>query len=222
VQLTNIATEQTTAATDVLLALTGLLGVSKLARWRLTDSWKAGIWTVMFAAMASGAILGAVAHGLELEASIQALLWKPLNAALGLAVGFFALGAAHERWGKRVTRRLLPVAIGLGVVFFILSVIWPKTFLLFILYETSAMAFALAVYAIRVTRGHSPGDAWMLAGVALTMIAAVFQATRGVVLWLIWPFDHNGLFHLIQIAAVSCLLTGLELGFRQSVKPRSY
>jgi hypothetical protein len=53
----------------------------------------------------------------------------------------------------------------------------------------------------------------MAAGVLVTIIAAVVQAGwngQANPLTLVWQFDQNGLYHLIQMAGVGLLLVGLR------------
>ena len=50
----------------------------------------------------------------------------------------------------------------------------------------------------------------MAAGVLVTLIAAGVQASGAVSVTLIWQFDHNGLFHLIQMVGVVLLVAGLR------------
>ena len=212
-QVTHISTEQTTAATDAGLALVCLLAASQVWLRRNSNSKKARIWAAMFASVAIAALLGMVAHGLELERELRVLLWKPLNALLGLAVCLFALGAVEELWTDRLTRRVVSAILGSGFLFFAVTLFAPGKFLLFVLYETSAMTFAFRAYFTLLVRRHTPGAAWMLLGVVLTVIAAAIQAANKVALTLIWRFDHNGLFHLTQIAAMLFLLFGLKVRF---------
>lgn len=221
-QITGVPTEQTTAATDALLALVGLLGAAQLRGWRKVDRSKADVWTAMFASMALAAVLGMVVHGFEFEPAPRASLWKVLNASLGFTVTFFAIGAAREIILRRATRRILVFMIAIGALLFTWMLVTSGKFALFILYESGAMLFALGVYSIRLVRGHSAGTGWMFVGVVLTIIAAGFQSLHSVVLMLIWPFNHNGLFHLIQILALFCLLRGLNSGFRHSPRDSSF
>ena len=215
-QITSVPTEQTTAATDALLALVGLLGAVQLREWRQADRWKADVWAAMFVSMTLASILGMVVHGFEFDPAARASLWRMLNALLGLTVGFFAIGAAWEICLQRTTRRILVFTIAIGALLFSWVLVASGNFGLFILYESGAMLFALGVYSVRLIRGRSPGTGWMFAAVVLTIIAAGFQSLHGVVLMLIWPFNHNGLFHLIQVLALFCLLRGLSSGFRLS------
>jgi hypothetical protein len=83
------------------------------------------------------------------------------------------------------------------------------------------MVFCLAVYAV-LTAQARPGAAWMLAGVAITILAAVLQATRVVTLVPSLPLDHNGIFHLVQVPGLLCLRAGLKKSLGSEPPDASY
>jgi hypothetical protein len=54
----------------------------------------------------------------------------------------------------------------------------------------------------------------MAAGILVTIIAAVIQAIHTIKVIFIWQFDHNGIFHIVQMIGVVFLYKGLEKEFR--------
>jgi hypothetical protein len=105
--------------------------------------------------------------------------------------------------------------MGAGIGFFALSQSLGGAFVIFVMYEAVALLLALATYTQLAIRGGMPGAGLLAAGVALSLIAAVIQVS-GLKMRLIVRFDHNGLFHLVQMVAV--LVIGL--GLRASLGPR--
>lgn len=179
-------------------------------RRRTADPWKARLWAWAFGLLSLASALGAAAHGFTLSPAAHRLLWLPLNMALGLVLALFVVGAVYDRWGLRVARRLLPVLIAVGLAFFAFTQIITGTFLVFLIYEAVAMFVALIIY-IRIARNRAhPGAKLMVAGVLITIVAAAFQANRNIELTLIWTFDHNGVFHLIQMTGLVALVAGLR------------
>jgi hypothetical protein len=212
IEFIDIPTERTCAVTDLLLALVALGCVLYLARIGLArDPLKTKIWIAAFGLLAFAAGLGAVAHGFKMSAQLNRRLWQPLNLALGLAVAMFVVGVIYDRWGPAAARRALPVLLAVGVAFFAVTLLVPGTFLVFILYEAAAMLFALVVYLLLAVGGQLPGAWAMVAGVAITIVAAGVQASSGLRVKVIWEFDCNGLFHLIQIGGVLVLILGLRI-----------
>ncbi len=81
----------------------------------------------------------------------------------------------------------------------------------FIAYETVAMLFSLGVYVFICFQGTLPGAGWMLTGVFVTIFAAVVQALGKTGKSIVWYFDNNGVFHLIQMIGIVLLLAGLKM-----------
>ncbi|MBI1881531.1 MAG: hypothetical protein HYR94_25400, partial [Chloroflexi bacterium] len=208
-----IPTEQTTAITDAILALLALGCVLYLLQIGQNDPWKAGLWAWTFGLLALAAGLGAIAHGFQMSATISWWFWHPINLALGLVVALFVVGVIYDWRGLAAAQRVAPIMVAVGLLFFGATVFFSNIFLVFILYEAAAMLFALGVYGWLAVTGQLPGAGWMAAGVLATIIAAVVQASwngKENPLILIWQFDQNGLYHLIQMIGVVLLLIGLR------------
>ena len=210
IEFIDIPTEQTTAATDALLALLTLGCILYLRRIRQHEPWKTNVWSWAFGFMTLSGALGVVAHGFKMSESVNDLLWQPINLALGLAVSLFVVGVVYDLRGYTIARGLLPVMLVIGVGFYIITRIIPGTFLVFIVYEALALFFALGAYGWLATQERLQG-AWLMAtGILVSIIAAGIQASKAVSITLIWEFNHNGIFHLVQMVGLLLLLAGLR------------
>jgi hypothetical protein len=209
-QLNPAPTELTTAATDVALGVLAVICAAYL--WRLSeyDSWKVGLWCWVFGILAAAALLGAVAHGFVWTTRVWNLLWLPLFLLLGLAVALFVVAAIYDWRGLAAARMSLPIVVLLAVVFYAATRVAADAFWVFVLYEVVAMLFALTVYGYLTASSANSGMGLMTLGVALSIAAAVIQATRAVSFTLILPFDHNGVFHLVQIVGLVVLTAGVR------------
>lgn len=205
-----VATEITTGATDALLALLAVAVLIRVReRGRRTDPWKAGLWCWLLGLLALASALGAVAHGLALADGLREALWQPLYLALGLVVALFVAAAVRDRFGEVAARRALPWLVAAGLGFYGFTRTGTGSFLVFILYEATAMLAALLLYADVARRGRVAGAGWMVAGVALNLVAAAVQQSDAQVRLGHVPLDHNGLFHIVQGVAVLALARGL-------------
>lgn len=207
--LQSVETELTTAATDAALGLLCLGLAASLSRLPVTDPFKRNIWLAVLIGMAIGSLLGAVVHGVQLTASTKALLWKPLYLSLGVTVALVAVGAVYDWWGVEVARRVLPWALVAGVAFVAVSQLLGGAFVIFIAYEGVAIVTALTIYTLLAMRGGMPGASAAAAGLALSIVAAIVQVTP-LALTIGWRFDHNGLFHLIQMVAIVVTSSGIR------------
>jgi len=52
----------------------------------------------------------------------------------------------------------------------------------------------------------------LAAGILLNIAAAVIQSIDSIAITILVPFDHNGVFHLVQVAALVTLTAGLLRG----------
>jgi len=208
-----IATEQTTAVTDAIMAIMSIVAALQLRKIGASNRWKSNLWVCAFALLTTAGVLGAIAHGFKISDDLRSFLWQPLYLSLGLLVSLFTVAAAYDIFGKNAASRLLPIMIVVGVVFFGVTLVLPDSFLVFIAYEVSAMLFALFGYVVVASRGKLEGAWLMVLGVLVTVIAAGVQATKALSFTFIWSFDHNGVYHLIQMAGIVLLVAGLRKAF---------
>jgi hypothetical protein len=214
VQLNPVPTELTTAATDGLIAATAGICLALLQRWRGRDRWKVGVWSWVLGLLAVAALLGTAVHGFMLSERLVTYLWQPLFLSLGLVVALFVVAAVYDWRGHEAARRALPIMLVVALLFYGVTRLASGTFLAFVLYEATAMLFALAIYVSLAVRQRLAGAGWIAAGIGLNIVAAAIQASGAVAVTIIWPFDHNGVFHLVQIVAIVVLMRGLATSLK--------
>jgi hypothetical protein len=179
------------------------------------DPWKVGLWSWVFGLLAVAAGLGTVVHGLEMSDELRDLLWQPLFLSLGLIVGLFVVAAVYDWKGRSASQRVLPVMIGVGVGFFALTRIVNGTFLVFVVYEAAAMVFALTLYGMLAAGKRLKGAGIVALAIVLNIIAAGIQASGSVAVTIGVPFDHNGVFHVVQTVAVVVVVLGVQQGLSE-------
>ncbi len=204
--------EQTTAATDIVLALVAFGGIVFLLGLLLNSGelWKISIWSAAIGSIGLAAALGAVAHGLILSRTLHHCSWLVLNLALSLAISLFVVGVVYDLWGFEVSLKTLPILLITGLGFYLTTLFYPGIFFLFIVYEGVALVFALGAYIYLAIQQDLPGAYLMAAGILASIIAAGIQANKSVVVTFIWRFDHNGIYHLVQVVGLMLLLAGLR------------
>ncbi|MES2125475.1 MAG: hypothetical protein V4503_12385 [Gemmatimonadota bacterium] len=205
-------TEVTTAATGGLLGGAVLAGLWWLRR-ATPASPRRGIWTAAFTAFAAAAFLGLVVHGLALDPGAVDLLWQPLYFLLGVALALFTVGAVADQSGWMAARRWLPFSLLLAVLFYLTTRLMHGEYLVFVLFEGAALLWALGTYLL-LARAGRPGSGWVALGLLLSIVAGVLQAST-LQVRLVWPFDHNGLYHVAQLVGVVALQRGLRDLLRQ-------
>jgi len=205
--------EQVTAITDIILAAVCLGGIFFLqgAPTVYGGFFKITVWSAAIGLIGLAAALGAAAHGLVLAQALHQRLWQMLNMALALAVALFVVGVVFDLWGAAASYQALPLMLIISLGFYAATLIYPGIFFVFIVYEGLALIFALGAYAFLSWQGELKGAGLMAGGILLSIIAAGIQAKKSIRLTLIWQFDHNGVYHLVQVVGIILLLMGLRL-----------
>lgn len=189
--------EPMTLATDYLLAaVTGAAGVLTLRTAAGQSSRRS--WGIAFLALALAAALGGTHHGFALQA-----LWKPTVLTVGVASCGMLAGSAFATTRGALRQALLGFAVAKLAVFWLWT--WRDDRFIWVLADT-AIAFA-AVALLHALRLRDAGSRSILAGVGLSLAAAAVQASG---LDLHRHFNHNDLYHVIQIAAIALYYRGVR------------
>jgi hypothetical protein len=151
-----------------------------------------------FAALVVAAILGGTFHGFQIEG-----LWKPTVLLMGLASFGMLAGSAYTTTAGNVRRALLAAA-ALKLVLYEAWVLAHDEFIFVVADTASAM---LAVAALHLLALDNPASRWILGGVAVSLVAAGIQAGR---VALHQHFNHNDLYHVVQMAAMLLYYAGVK------------
>jgi len=208
----DIPAERATALTDALLALVALYGVVALQRFGNRSPVKVRIWSWAFGLMAFSAALGAAVHGFKMSPGLKEQLWVPLYLSLGMTVSLFPAGAVYDLWGQDAAKRTMYAMVLMLAAFLLAAGCLPGGFLLFVLYSAAIMVFMIGVYGWLAMTGKVMGARLLAAGFLIAVIAGAVQANRGILVTLIWTFDHNGIYHLILAAGLITIIAGLRKG----------
>ena len=188
--------EPMTLATDYLLALAcGGFSILLLRMKSAATGW----WSIALAAVAVAALVGGTHHGFP--SFYPGALWKTTLVAAGAASCAMVIATG-------IATRLAPK------LFFWFSVLKFAAYLGWIAFDDRYLAVVidsgsalLIVAALHAIRGDTAWR-WMISGVAVSVAAAGVQAMH------LAPhpgFNHNDLYHVIQIAAMWLLYRGARL-----------
>jgi hypothetical protein len=206
-----ILAEPMTLATDYLVAACGAFwGVSLARQRRAIEREAVGWWILGFAAVASAALVGGTYHGFGpmLGEPAARALWKVTVFAAGF-VGFAILGAAFTSHFQGRLRAWLIAAAGAKLVLYSAWMATHDEFLWVAADYIGSLLVALALFATAWLRRRQPAAPWIVAGILVSIGAAGVQAS-GIALHR--HFNHNDLYHLIQIAGLYLFYRGALLG----------
>lgn len=200
-------TEPMTMATDVAMgALALVLAVRLLRAGAAAGQVPVLLWSGAFAATALASFLGGSYHGFiqMLPAGTAHALWKATVVSMGVASACLLAAVANAGTTGALQRGLIAVAVVKLVVY----VWWMMSHddFIYVIYDYAAALAALVLVAwLSRTGGMAAAAAWLTAGVAVSAVAAAIQALR------LAPhphFNHNDLFHVVQMGALYLLYRG--------------
>jgi uncharacterized protein DUF6962 len=188
--------EPMTVLTDYALA-----GVSAVLGFKLIRYSK--FWSLAFLALALAALLGGTWHGFWQND----ILWKATTLSVGVAsFGMVAGSALAVTTGRLQTAVIVFAVVKLGA--YTAWMLYHDDFIWVVADTASALVIVGVLYLWRF-------NGWMLAGVAVSVLAGVAQASG---IRLHEHFNHNDLYHMIQIAAMLAFYRGLKAGQMQGLK----
>ena len=200
-------TEPATVATNAVLAVLAFVFAVRLANRSVVEGAAAAGWLAAgLLATGLAGFIGALAHGTDpaRDEALRARFWRGALYATGLigaasvaSVAFFA-----ARGGAR-TAILAFAAIKLVV--YMRRVARQPEFRVAAADYGGALAILLVGAAYEMFRARAPGMAWLIAGVLVSLVAGIVQARR---LALHRHFNHNDLYHVIQMAALYAFYRG--------------
>ncbi len=196
--------EPVTAATDYLLAIVYLIFALRLFRQAGMERQHATqLAAAAFIATMLGAAAGGTYHWIGGE-----ILWKLTLYCIGLT-GFFMTASAAFVALAGAARRAFLIAAGLQFVAYG-AWVWGRDDFRYVIYDyAAAMLLTLCLFAWASHRRLSRGAVWIATAILVTFAASVIQASG---LDLHRYFNHNDLYHVIQLGAAWLFYQGFRNG----------
>jgi hypothetical protein len=181
--------EPTTLATDYLLTIAAVVFAVRL--WRTNRQW-----ALAFIFTAAGSFFGGTYHGFGPVVGVltSIVLWKLTVFSIGLASFFLVIGSS---------RHLLLVALMKLIVY----MSWMTVHSDFVWVVIDYGIALLIVGVVQLVR-RGPSTPWVIGSIVVSVLGALVQMSR---LTLHEHFNHNDLYHLIQLVALWLLYRGGKL-----------
>jgi hypothetical protein len=195
--------EPATLLTDYVLA-----GVTAWLAWSLFRA-RGGqraraLWALAFAALALAAALGGTWHGFapSFAAIAVVLVWKATVLCVGVGSFGMLAGSAMSTTAGNARKALLAVAAAKLAVYSAWMV--GHSEYIYVIADTGTALVLVAALHLR-SAARDRASRWILAGVGVSVLAAGVQASGFA---LHRNFNHNDLYHVIQIAAMILFYAG--------------
>ena len=201
--------EPMTVLTNVLLGGVAFVLGARLC-YRAVALGTASVGAIGFGLIAASfaAMLGAAAHGLDplTDGEQRDRCWRAALTVSGLAGAASIAAAAFFAARGLLRTALLAMAAIKFLVFIVVVTRQPK-------FRVAAADYGIGLTVLFVAavsamlRGNARGMRWIVAGVIVSLVAGVVQARR---VTLHRHFNHNDLYHVIQIVALYFFYRGGE------------
>jgi hypothetical protein len=199
--------EPMTALTDLVLSLLAFGFALRLVPYaqRLRQE-SIRDWGIAFAVLGVGALAGAISHGLTayLSETVSAVVWRVTLYSIGVASVYMVSGTARAALRHRVASWLILIAGIKLLAFLYRSSVTPEFHLAVYEYIPNMIAVLVMGLVLRRYRRNSSG-LWITLGVIVSFVAAGVQLNG------LSPhpsFNHNDLYHVIQMVGLVLLYRG--------------
>jgi hypothetical protein len=202
-------TEPDVTLTDFALAL--LCAIFALLVGRTSRPPMRRWWIIFFAGIGVSALCGGLVHGYFADQSTPewAIIWRTALLAIGVtSMATWSLGAYLQQ-GDRLGANVRRAAVWIFAIYAIIVLTVSTSFFVAVLMYLPATLFMLVAVVDAYRRSPTRAEAYGIAGLVLTLIAALIQQLRVG----IHPeyFNHNALYHAVQAIALFCLFVAARV-----------
>lgn len=201
--------EPTTTVTDYVIT-----AVAGWCAWRhvMADGRRGAqtLWAAGFLCIGLAAFLGGTSHGAapHLDETQSFYLWKATVYSVGLSMLFAVAGTLEGSALPGGARKLLH---GLNIAGFAVYAVWMLSHsgFVYVIYHYVPSMLLIALLQVRAWFICGARSApWLIAGVAVTLLGAIVQQSG---FSIHRHFNHNDLYHVIQVAGLWLLYRGSGL-----------
>ena len=204
-------TEPMTTATDFLItAFAFWFAAQLLIPQGNRDHLSRRCWGLAFVFLGLGALFGGANHGFAayLQQVWLDLVWKGALYSLGFAMFFMLIGTVSGSVRSRTWRLIL---FGYSVVVCVVFIGWSVNhddFVYAVINNLSTFVIIVVLQVSALIRYRAESAKWILSGVAISLISAAIQRS-GFDLHVY--FNHNDLYHVVQIAGLYLFYRGASV-----------
>jgi len=200
--------EPMTTLTDYMITVAACYFGLQLAFSRRDEQRCRYFWAVGFMFIGLGALLGGTSHGFVNYLSDAALnaVWKGTLATVGLSMAFAVAGTVISNVSLTAWRKLLHGLNVIGLLFYTAWVSRHGGYLAVIVITVASLGLIAMLQMKVLVRNNSSAARWIVAGVLVSFLSAAIQRS-GIALH--QHFNHNDLYHVVQLLGLYLLYRGV-------------
>jgi hypothetical protein len=201
-------TEPTTVLTNVVLGLFAMWLSARLGFVAAAEGWVSMLaLSGAFMATAFSALFGAVAHGTDPRTApdVRQRFWRLALYATGVIGATIVASVAFFAVRGGAVRNAILIFASVKLLAFWISVARRPEFRVAAADYGGALAVLLVAALYAWVRFDSAAAPWLVGAVALSLVGSVIQARR---LGFHRHFNHNDVFHVVQMAALYIFYKG--------------
>lgn len=202
----NIHTPMTVITDFILAVITFMFAISLLGKTVETGQLSIKLMGIAFILIALGAILAGIYHGFEPSFAnrLGTIFWAT-TLIIAVSAGYFLLLSIIIAHIGGLVAAVLIVVATLKHAFMVFWLIRHPRFKYAALDQLLILGFLFVVELWYFLSQQASADLWILAGILFSLIAGAVQV-KGIKLHR--HFNHNDLYHIIQIGAIFCFFRG--------------
>ena len=202
-------TEPTTMITDYLLGLFTVILAVRLSKINEGQENSIRLWGGALTATAIAAFLGGTSHGFALHFSdfANTAIWKATVYSIGLASFFMLSGTLFAAIANPLRKLLL----GLILLKFLVYAGWMVSHdeFKYVIFDYAPAMFGVVLLQLYAySKWKHKSAVWLISGVLISFAAAGIQMSGFTIHQ---HFNHNDLYHVIQMGAIFLLYRGAGL-----------
>lgn len=217
-EITTIETELTSSITNIILVFSLIILIRLVYTKGDSEPLKRNVWIALLTLVALSATIGVFVHAFEISRDLNIMLYRPIYLFLGSAIALFVSGLVYDISGpsskKKNTKLTIFVMLSIALCFFAFIIAFPDGgFFPFLIFQAISIIIAIFGYSYLAWKRAYPGSMFIVTALLIASASSVVQSMKSIRFTIIWNFDNNGAYHLLQIIAFNVIVHGIIKGF---------
>ncbi|MBN1151137.1 hypothetical protein JXA84_07980 [candidate division WOR-3 bacterium] len=174
-------------------------------------------WSFFFFFLFAASSLGAVIHGIAVTENFVLMAKFAISLLITTSITLFVFLSLYYLIKRTCKFNPVFFAFLISLPAVLVSFFQGKGDIIIKIYQFASLMFSGSVFLFVFFKDKNLGATPMVIGVFMTIVSAAIQFIGSLSFRFFWTFDHNGIFHLIQLAGLVFVFAGAE--YLEEVNP---